>query len=249
MAESTLALSYDDIRKRVGKERGFRTVIEDWTDDQQEEVEFCLRDGSSMFYTQANYEWSFLTPLQSLSIAATNAEIELPRDFNFLVDQEIYFSDNWGTTIKVMNDAMVLMKRQRDPTGTGRPLIAAAVVDGGPMLSEGQTWKLIFYPISDAAYTIRVRYSVMPNSLGPMNPFPYGGPAHSQTILEACLAASERLDGKPEMHNQLYAAALENSKALDRRLKPRTLGYNGNRQRYRGWFLEPTNVTYTPGNL
>ena len=224
MPESTLALTYDQIRQRVGYDRGYGTVIEDWNDQAKENVEFCLRDGSAMFYTQANYEWSFLSPLVTITIAADTSEMELPWDFGFTVDDCIYFDDSIGRSLKIVNDGVVLKYRQMSTTTTGRPAYAAILIEGKPGTITGQSAKMIFWPTSDTAYDVQIRYSIMPNALSAATPVPYGGAAHSQTILEACLAASERLDGTPGVHNQLYAVALEASKTYDRRFKPRKIG-------------------------
>jgi len=249
MSQSTLALSYDDIRERVGQERGYGRVKKDWTDngDAVARIEDCMRDGTRMFYTQANHEWSFLTPLQSMTILTGTSELDLPADFGFAVDK-IYFDTQpglWCLPLVYRNEGEVLLKRQWDSAFTGRPRLAAVVADGGPTVNNGQTSKLIFWPVADLDYAIQIRYSVTPNALGPGGPYPYGGAAHSQTLLEACLAASERQDGMPGPHNAIYASALENSKAYDRRLKPRTLG-NEMRldRRYHGRdYYAPRNTT------
>lgn len=243
-----LALSYDDIRKRVGYERGYGMTIADWADngDAVTIIENCLRDGANMFYTQAGYEWSFLTPLASMTIKDNSNEMDLPADFNFLVD-DIYFDDNSGCTLKIRSDGEVLWKRQQDSTSTGKPTIAAVVADGGPTVNHGQTSKLIFWPTADIDYDVQVRYSLNPMALGAKTPYPYGGAAHAQTFLEACLAASEKMDGVVGRHTQDYPIVLEASKMHDRRLKPRTLGYNGNGTDRRGRLvIRPTTVTYNP---
>jgi hypothetical protein len=238
MPESTLSLSYDEIRKRVADHRGYGLDPDEWDAEQIEFIDFCLRDGSRTFYTQSGHEWSFLTPTATLTIDSGATEVELPWDFGFITD-DIYFSDNSGCVLKIRSDGEVYLRRQHDSTSTGRPTIAAAVPNDKPLINHGETKKLIFWPTAGEAYTIRVIYSIMPNALGPQAPYPYGGAAHAQTILEACLAASERLYGVPGLHNTLYLAALEQSKMHDRRLKPRTMGYNPNGprmpRRWRGW--------------
>lgn len=247
MPESTLALSYDDIRKRVARERGYGTAIEDWTDQEKELVEFCVRDGSAVFYTQSGHEWSFLEPLATVTLEDGETEVELPWDFSFPIDNEIYFADNVGRCLSIVDDAVILKKRQDENNTTGRPILCAIVVTGKPGGLTGQKAKMIFWPEADDDYSIRFRYAVLPDALSASRPVPYGGAAHAQTLLEACLAASEKLDGTPGPHTQLYQTALEASKIHDRRLKPRNLGYNGDRtnRRTRPWNSDPV-VTYVP---
>lgn len=225
MSESTLALTYDQIRQRVGKERGYLTDSTAWSAREKEDIEFCVRDGSAVFYTQSNYEWSFLTPLAEFTLKSGTTELDLPWDFGFPVDNVIYFDDHLGRNLEIVNDGMVLLKRQNLAQVSSRPRIAAVVTDGKPGVNVGQGSKLIFWPIADQDYLVQLRYAVLPNALTAATPIPYGGGAHAQTLLESCLAASERLDGIPwGPHAVIYAQALEASKAYDRRLKPRTIG-------------------------
>ena len=240
MPESSLALSYDEIRMRVADHRGYGLDSDKWDADQRERIDFCLRDGSRTFYTQANHEWSFLEPLAQMTIASGASELELPWDFGFITD-DIYFEERWGHTIRIRSDGEVLVKRQHDSVTSARPLIAAVVPAANPEINHGQKFKLIFWPTAASAYVVNIRYAITPNALTPQTPFPYGGAVHAQTILEACLAASERVYGVPGMHNQIYAIALEQSKIHDRRLKPRTLGYNSNGPRGIRW--QPRNMT------
>lgn len=247
MPQSTLTLTYDDIRKRVGRDRGYRTDIEEWTAQEKEDVEFCVRDGSDLFYNHANHEWSFLSPLVTLTISDASSELDLPWDFNFLVDNWVYYDDNIGQVMQIVNDGIVLIMRQNANGTTGKPSHGAIVTESKPGTLLGQRSKIIFWPEADQAYTVKVRYQILPDALKAASPMPYGGAVHAGTILQACLAASERLDGNPMgPHNQAYAQMIETAKATDRRLKPRVLG---SRQmsggKWEPWTTEP--VTYTPG--
>jgi hypothetical protein len=245
MPESNLAVNYTELRMRIADHRGYGLDADLWNEEQTQMIDFCLMDGSRTFYTQSGYEWSFLSPVVSMAIAEGDTEIEMPSDFGFLTD-DLYFDDDWGNKIVRRNAGEVLMQRQQDSTSTGRPVMVAEMPGDGPGINRGQRTKLIFWPIAGQAYTLQVPYTIIPNGITAQNPFPYGGAAHAQTMIESCLAASERLYGVPGLHNQLYAMALETSKQHDRRLKPRTMGYNGNRTRKSRW--QPRNqvpVVYT----
>ena len=249
MPESTFVLTYDQIRQRVGHERGYRTEIAEWTEDEREKIEFCTRDGSDDFYNKSNHEWSFLTPLVEFTLEEGESELELPWDFGFVVDPAIYFDDNLGRTCRIVGDDQVLLKRQNQAGSSGRPVLAAVVVESKPGNITGQRSKLIYWPEASEDYTVQIRYSILGAALSAATPMPYGGAGHAGTILEACLAASERMDGNPMgSHSQTYQKLLEASKVLDRRNKPRV--FRGQerypKHRGRGW-RESNIVTYIPG--
>lgn len=248
MPESSLALSYDDIRRRVGKERGYRTDIEDWEAQEKEDIEFCLRDGSDWFYLRANHDWSFLSPLATITLPDGEQEVELPWDFGFPTDECIYFEDMLGRSIRIVADGVILRKRQDNAGTTGRPMMAAVVTQSKPGIRVGQQSKLIYWPEADDDYTVQIRYSIIPAALSAATPTPYGGAQHAGTLLECCLAASERMDGNPSgPHGQTAMMMLESSRILDRKAKAKMMATN---QRYPGKggrFKESNIVTYIPG--
>jgi hypothetical protein len=95
------------------------------------------------------------------------------------------------------------------------------------------------FPTPDQAYQIKVTYSILPDALSATTPIPYGGAAHAETILEACLSvAEERLDNDPGVHAQAFAARLAASIAQDKRHRPQSLGYNGDKSDD-GWYRGP----------
>lgn len=247
MAESTLALSYDDIRKDVAELRGYRTTPGDWEEYEIEVIDKCLRIGSAMFYTQAGHEWSFLAPIATVILADGTSESDLPWDFGFPVDDMVYFA-SVGATMRLVNDGVILLKRQNETDATGRPVYGAIVSEGKPGFAIGQSSKLIFWPEADDDYTVNLRYSILPGALNAKTPMPYGGAAHANTVRLACMAASERQDGNPQGPCNLeYMAALEQSKIHDRRLKPRMIGGKKRYPDQHGRFRESNVVTYVPG--
>jgi hypothetical protein len=85
------------------------------------------------------------------------------------------------------------------------------------------------YPTPDQAYTITFNYVAYPYSLTLSHPYPLGGDAHGDTILESCLAAAEEsLDDDQTLHTGRFQERLAASIAFDKRKGPESLGYNGN---------------------
>lgn len=252
MSESTLAMTYDQIRQRIGHHRGYGRVIADWADngEAEEDIEQCLKIGASMFYfpaVQPPHEWSFLRPVKTLTINDGDTEIELPDDFGYLCG-EIYFVEDdgvWGEPLKVMNEGRVLLAQQQAADSSGIPIIAAITNSDSPGRIRGQRWSLLFYPEADQEYTIKFQYSCIPNALSESNPYHYGGAAHSETFVEACLAASEQsLDGMMGIHGALFQQRMKASIDYDRRMKPETIGRG--RSMYEGNFTVTYNGLTSP---
>lgn len=249
MPESSFATTWQEISEDVGFLRGFRTDTTVWSDEERRIVNKVLKDGSNLFYNQSNHEWSFMQQTVPLTLISGAQDFELPFDFGFLADQTIYFADNVGQQMKVVNNGVINLRRQNNANTTGRPIEAAVVTEAKPGGVVGQRSMLMYWPVADQNYDIKIRYTVLGDALCAKTPVPYGGAAHSRTIKLACLAASEQMDGNPQGPNNLmYAQALEVSKAYDRKVKPRTLGYPayawGTKQ-WQPYAVEP--VTYTPG--
>ena len=240
---SQLGITYAYLRERLGEHRGYRSDPDAWNAHQTEKVKFCIQDGLRILYTGAAYEWSYLKPWTVLTLPDAASELLLPADFGFPVG-EMYFDDDViSKVLKLEGDAKVVWRRQMFPDNTGQPEFAAITPAASTKIQQ-QRQKLIFWPTSDEAYPVRCRYSINPQELGEDNPYPPGGPAHANAILEACLMASERADGVIGVHHQLYQEALAMSKEHDRKVKPQTLGYSDRSRRASKWGNGNV-VTYT----
>lgn len=78
MAESTLSVDYDAIRREAGRMLGYgRTPASQWDSDQSQDVEDCIKAGLRMFYypppvdgRTTAHEWGFLRPIATLTLSA-----------------------------------------------------------------------------------------------------------------------------------------------------------------------------------
>jgi len=94
----------------------------------------------------------------------------------------------WGPVIHAT--AAEVRKRLSDDPQFDYPLIVAIRAKTFTA-TVGQRYQAIFYPIPDAAYTFFYTYRVTPTMITATNQYPLGGAEHSETILQACLAAAE----------------------------------------------------------
>jgi hypothetical protein len=157
-------------------------------------------------------------------------EYELPDDFGGVNGRLFYRPDSSTLTtyeIKKTSDAS-LEEQLRQNAQANRPfLYAVREIEFDGSGSEGQRFEIVLWPIPDAAYVIEIPYVHLPYALSSTYTFPLGGQIHSETILEACLAAVELklLDNPRGPHRERFEELLKASIQRDRTLfSPDTLG-------------------------
>lgn len=235
MAESSLSLSLVDLQAEVGHYRGFGRDYDAMTSDQQFEVDSIIKGGLRLFY--GAYDWSFLKPLASLLTVSGTWEYELPAEYGGM-DGDLTFvtSSTRYHRIPVTLETRIRDLRQSRPGQTGPPQLAAIrplAIEAG----TGQRFQLLLWPTPDAVYNLEYRFTVNPQALSNIKPFPYGGMPHAETILAACLSVAESRyeDGGTGVQTARYQNLLAESVASDgRRHRADRLGYNGDRSDLRG---------------
>lgn len=175
----------------------------------------------------------------TFTIAATG-DYRLPDDFGFLIGDLTYSSDDGFPRITVVSDNMIRTMRSRSDV-TGPPSMAA-VVPLSTTGASGQRFALMVWPTPDSDYTVRYRYSVLPNALTDSYGYPFGGAMHAETIRASCLAAAESLfnDTRGVKWSE-FQSRLVASIGMDRRLSaPDML----TAPRYTGWYEFNNYATY-----
>lgn len=229
MAESTLSVSLTDIDEAISSYLGYGWDTSILTTDEDNDVSWCRKRGLARFYR--DHDWSFMSPVATLTTALGDYDQDLPDDFGYMRDKFFFPSDSGHAPVTITSTGKIMEMRSRS-AGSGPMQYAAinpkaiTVTEGVP--SAGQRFEVIFYPAPDKAYVMTYRYSRMMNALTEGAPYPYGGAMHADTIIEACLAAAE-LTKNDELgaHEQRYRELLSVSIINDARMKPSNLGYNG----------------------
>ncbi len=254
MAESSLSLGFADYRKRIGTHLGYGPTSGNWTTAQSDEITDILNSGVRQFYYPppiqglAYHEWTFLKPTDTVPTVADTANYTMEDDFGG-IDGSLTFAtaDNGWKEIEIIGEGRIRVLQQNNPVSTGRPQYACirpVATDG----ASGQRWQMTLWPTPDAVYTLTLVKDVLPSALSALNPYPYGGMAHSETILESCLAiAEQRYDDEEGIHARLFTKQLAASIERDRRANAiEFFGYNGDRSdgMPRQSFDRYTNVTY-----
>lgn len=245
MAESSLSLNIVDLNAEVGFFLGhgrgsiFPYTDPTWDAQQQAAISSVVKSGLRRFYfpeplpgDSGSYDWSFLKPLATLLLLNAQNTLPLPDDFGGIEGQATLSAtvNSAWYALPIVGEGLIRAEFSRTPLATGRPRMLAQVPLKGTPGGQGQRFGLMVYPTPDADYSIQFTYYINPDALDLTNPFAYGGLAHVETIREACLAAAEdTLDDAQTVHASRFVQRLAASISMDRRLRPETLGYNGDR--------------------
>jgi len=235
--ESTLSMNLTSLRKELGWFwLGERTAA-NWTADEITQLDDMIASGLRNFYhppptqnTPKGYKWSFMEPTTTLSLVADTADYTLSANFGGLIGEMTYSADdNRWFPIETTGEHRIRTLRQRDYSSISSDPKLAAVRPISSSGSNGQRFQLMLYPSPDKAYTLSYRYHALPNQLTAANPYPMGGAAHAETILESCLAIAEsRMDNNAGIHAAAFQQRLAASIAFDTQMHtPEHMGYNG----------------------
>lgn len=233
MSLETLNAAFKDLRGGVGHFLGYGRGVDFgdavWQSRQQTNIDQCIKGGMRKLY-YCGYDWSFLKPWTSVTLASGAQTVSLPNDFGGLEGPTVVVSasgESGHCPVPVTGDVRHLYAK--DPSATGRPQCVAQDPLKGSSQEHGPKVQLMVFPEADQAYTLQFAYYLNPVFLSGSQPYAYGGPMHAETLLQACKATAEiDIDGLhqgPQFNE--FMRLLEVSKRVDARLKPSLLGYNG----------------------
>ena len=239
MAESGLSLNREDLREAIGFYLGYGADYSAYSTDQLAVADKCVDAGLRMFYSpppiqgeRGVHTWSFLTPVNPLSLVEDVVDYDLWDDFGGLVGK-LYLSadDDAWSEIENTNIARILALRSRDGgSANGRP--RAVAVNVIPSTGESPTrYSLAIWPKPSQSYTLQVQYNSNPYHLSSTAVYPLGGQPHAETLREACLAAAEiNVNDERGLHYTMFMERLVASVHYDRKaMGPKSLGYNGDK--------------------
>lgn len=222
------------LKKQVGLLRGYGPNVGTWTKSQSQEMNLLIKKGMMKFFhpqilpgENHRHEWSFMRPRAQLVTVADESTVDLPANFANIASPLTYAPNDSVVydALQVVDEFRMTSLLQRS-SAAGRPEMVAIRPKGPGTL--GNLYEILFYPIPDDAYTISYRYQVNPTAGTDETELVYGGQQHAQTLVEACLAASEEYDGTLGVHSKLFLDCLRSSVAQDRQLNAAgILGYNG----------------------
>lgn len=236
MAEPLLTLAYGDIQTEVASLLGWNAAS--FATGQEAVVDRYIQSGYRRFLhppsfgeNEPPHEWSFLCPAATLAITDGDYDIDLPDDFGWIVGTFHYAPDVTARGIEMVGAGKVMELRQ-GTTVTNDPYYAG-IRPKTLSTTTGSRWEAVFFPEPSNDRTLHYRYRVLEAKLGTdtgEREYPLGGPEHSETVLECCLAVAEqREDDVAGLHTALADRMVKDSIRRDRAHAPDYLGYNGDR--------------------
>ena len=237
--ESTLSLDLSRLESKVGDYLGWglgATFGEKaWTPEKQIRITDCIESGIRQVNNppllrgeSEAYDWSFLKPRASLTIASGETKVALPDDFGGIEGTiDVSTDQQLLSSIRIRSAPWVYQLLASRPGDKGPPREAGVEWFKGTSLNEGQRARLVLWPASDAAYTLGLQYYILTDFLSGSQPYPYGGAIHAELYLESCLSVAElRRDDRRGIHYEQFMIRLAASVSADRRSKPQNYGYN-----------------------
>lgn len=160
----------------------------------------------------------------AVSITSTG-DYTMPDNFG-RVDSPVTYEDNTGwLPLGKSSEFRIRELRMRDVLlGAGQPLYYATrsrPVD----MTTGQRFEMMVWPEPSAVMTLKYRYVVLPDNIDATNLYHLGGMAHTETVLAACLAASElHLDDHEGPFSEDFRRRLVSSIDFDKSQAAENLG-------------------------
>ena len=218
----SLAISYEELRREIGRFIGIGRDSDAWTTDQATDVSDILRAGLRKFYYPGEHRWSFLCPTATLDVAADDFDYDLPLDFCGMWSNFSFAQGAVQRNVTPMEEHdLRSILSMRNSSGPPR-YYAVRVKPQAP--GNVERYEVIFHPVPNVAYTLTYRYVLDCPDLSLSNIYHLGGARHSETLLESCLAIAEsRLDDQEQIHYKRFMECLAMSIQLDasERLGPR----------------------------
>lgn len=216
----SLRLTYDVLRREVGRFLGFGRDYAQWSSDDTADVADIISSGLRAFYWpsvgDSRYTWSFLKRSATITTASGTRVYDLPVDFSGSLNDFTYDPDA-GTLRLAKAEEQEIRSLHAFGSISGKPQYFAVRAKDGELNTETQ-YEVLLWPVPDGTYTLSYRYAIEPPTLNEQNIYPLGNAAHSECILEACLAAAEKTmtpESTSGFHQQRFAECLAASVKLD----------------------------------
>lgn len=225
-AAKGLGINKAYLKRLVGRQLQYGPHPATWNHRQASEVDLALESGLRKFY--AAFEWSFLKPIKTITTSSAVYAYDLPDGFVSL-DGPLTHKPDEATLyppVELVPETRIRHKLSLS-TSAGVPQIAATRLKS--LDPSGLTqYELLVWPPADGEYELSFPCTINPLGMTEDACLPYGGQQHAQTVIEACLAAAEEVQGQINgPHAVKFMEYLPVSIAKDRKATcPETLGYS-----------------------
>lgn len=221
-----MKISYSDLQREIARYLGFDRSSANWDATQSLDVSDIILAGIRDFYWPPMLEgvpvhkWSFLCPVDTVTLSVGNGDYDLPDDFVRLCSDFTFLENDKKVRLANVDESEIRAMRSTNHRQSV-PLYCAL----RPKSQLEDRYEVLLYPTPDDPMTIEFRYEKMPEALSDGNPYHLGSAAHSQTLLMACLMNADRVLNKESvdasqggLHMQRFAAALRTSIGIDQQV-------------------------------
>lgn len=216
----SLQITYDRLLREIGRFIGISRDPDGWDALEAQDVDDILQAGLRSFYWpnigESRHAWSFLRKQGTITTVSGMSAYNLADDFEGMLSGFSYLAGAQRLRIVRVGEEDLLAVTGKDQK-SGAPEYGA-IRAAQPAEGDRMRYEAVFYPIPDAAYTLAYRYSINPPELGELNQYHLGGTAHSECVLEACLAAAEKVlrpEQGPGVHAAMFQQLLQASAKID----------------------------------
>ncbi|GIW59961.1 MAG: hypothetical protein KatS3mg087_1027 [Patescibacteria group bacterium] len=230
---TALAVTFDDLRRELGRFIGWGRDFSKWTEDQITDANDIIKSAMRRIYwpTDTNlgivdYQWSFLQSTAIINGKAGIDSYKMPDDFGDVVGKVYFKNQQAYPPLDVITASDMLRLKSRFVIN-GIPKNVSFTMERTDGTKE-QSWVMIVYPTPQADYDFWMRYNISPNYLlDSTRQYPIGGAQFSELFIEAVLAvAEERLLDLPGLHSQRFQLELASAIKRDSRNNvAETFGY------------------------
>jgi hypothetical protein len=236
MSESTLSVTYEELKQAVAHYLGLSLSSDDWSDEEAAIIDLIIKRGLRQFYKppkvydgELPHRWSFLTHIDSVTTELDKGDYDLPDDFGGIDSHYMTYQAGRRPDVRIVSEGEIRRMRQLSSTRQA-PMLAAIRPKGTAVFQDaGQRFEIIFYPIPNGEYTIRYNKIVQVNALDKDHRYPLGGMAYGDCIMKSCLAAAETTEneGRGPKWDDFMAALTSAIREDQTTMAPQNLGYNG----------------------
>lgn len=227
---SPLGTDFVELRKVVGDYLNWGRS--GWDDDTTERLNEVIKSGYRQYLagrpldgSDKAHDWTWLTPIRSLTTVTGQGDYDLPDDFGAILGPLTWSSATGNSRIEIpiVGDGMIRAARQ-GVTTTGKPMRAAERIKNfDPKF--GTKHELLFDPIPDDEYTFFYASSITPVALDEENKYPLGGEQFAELLTASCLSVAESRYRRGETDKRVeFDKALQAAISVDLRNAPDHIG-------------------------
>lgn len=189
--------TYNWFSLSVGQYMGWGPNFNAFNHEQQSVADLIIQRGLKQFYfpeeigNGGRHNWSFLTPIATVTTANATITYDLPSDFNGMIEGFSLPAANGGQKIAMVSEDQMRQLRSTESPAGAVPKYAAL----RPKVATGaavQIWEVLLYPTPASILVLTYRYKINPPVIAATaTTFPFGGTSHVETMLASMLGCAE----------------------------------------------------------